>query len=199
MRPRLGDDGLMRAVSAVLFVLVACDHRPARDEPPPSSPKTAQARVAADAASPDAAAPIDVAPAVVVPTQPAELQRWLASGAYKAWPAESKEHPSDGPHGDAVKTFVSPLLASSLAAGAHEHAKGAAAVKELYTKGKHSGWAVSVKVADASDAGRGWYWYEVFSTKPTAKPKYAGVGFELCRDCHAAGGTDLVLLPYPLQ
>jgi hypothetical protein len=61
------------------------------------------------------------------------------------------------------------------------------------------GWAVSVKVADDSDAGKGWYWYEVFSTEATAKPAYEGVGKKLCRACHSDGGVDQVLITYPLQ
>jgi hypothetical protein len=138
--------------------------------------------------------------ATVVPVKPAELQAWLVAGHYRSWAHESKSHESAGPHGDAVKTFVSPSLRASLQQGGAPHPRGAAAVKELYdAAGKHTGWAVSVKVAADSASGKGWYWYEVFSTAPGARPAYEGVGKELCRDCHTERGSDQVLIPFPLQ
>ena len=131
--------------------------------------------------------------------KPDALQMWLIAGHYKAWPHESKEHVSDGPH-DSVKVFVSPLLLKSLDAKATEHPVGAAAVKEIYKDGKHAGWAVSVKLAPKSNEGKEWYWYEIFSTQPKAKAPYQGVGYRLCRDCHfEGGGVDLVRSLYPLQ
>jgi len=169
----------------VALALVACGSRSAREEPVPQ-PSARVAPVPADAAT-------------EVPTQAAELQRWLVAAHYKAWAHESKDHSSDGPHGDTVRTFTSPALASSLADKRAAHPKGAAAVKELYEAGKHSGWAVSVKVADDSAKGNGWYWYEVFSTSASAKAQFHGIGTKLCRECHESGGTDLVLIPYPLQ
>jgi hypothetical protein len=138
--------------------------------------------------------------AAEVPTRPAALQAWLVEGHYASWTHESKPHESAGPHGDAVRTFVSPSLLASLQRGGAPHPRGASAVKELYdARGTHTGWAVSVKVDDASANGRGWYWYEVFSTKAGARPAYEGKGERLCRECHADGGSDQVLIPYPLQ
>lgn len=137
-----------------------------------------------------------------VPTTAAELQQWLATGAYKVWAHESKQHESGGPHAEAVVTFISPSLAQSLAAPgnpAKAHPRGAASVKELYKAGKHIGWAVSVKASDDSASGKNWYWYEVFSMAPTATAPYQGIGLELCRDCHNEGGSDQVLISYPLQ
>jgi hypothetical protein len=148
----------------------------------------------------DAAIPIDAAidPSPPAPTEPAALQAWLVAGHYKAWPHESKRHESTGPHPEEVLTFVSPALHATLSSGG-PHAPGAAAVKELYKQGAHTGWAVSVKVEADSNEGRGWYWYEVFSTQSDAKPGYEGLGKELCRDCHTESGIDQVLIPFPLQ
>ena len=146
-------------------------------------------------------APIDAAPVAgpPAPTKPADLQAWLVAGHYKAWHHESKRHESAGPHPVEVQTYVSPSLHATLATGG-PHAVGAAAVKELYNgDGKHTGWAVSVKVDADSKEGRGWYWYEVFATTEKAKPAYDGKGKQLCRDCHTEGGIDQVLIPFPLQ
>ena len=94
---------------------------------------------------------------------------------------------------------MSPSLFASLEAKASRHPRGAAAVKELYNAaGRHMGWAVSVKVAEKSARGKGWYWYEVFSTQAGAKAAYQGRGFRLCRECHREGGSDQVLIPFPL-
>jgi hypothetical protein len=192
----------MRLLAAL--ALVACGSKASREEPvPPTPPPTTPVPADAPAVAAADAAPLaDVAlPAIAteVPIKAADLQQWLVAAHYKAWSHESKDHSSDGPHGDTVRTFISPSLASSFAAKRTAHPKGAAAVKELYEAGKHSGWAVSVKVADDSAAGNGWYWYEVFSTKANAKAAYQGKGTKLCRECHESGGTDLVLIPYPLQ
>jgi hypothetical protein len=140
------------------------------------------------------------AEATTVPVKPAELQAWLIAAHYRKWAHESKPHESTGPHEETVKTFISPSLRASLQKGGAPHPEGAAAVKELYDgSGQHKGWAVSVKVAADSASGKGWYWYEVFSTAPDAKPAYEGVGKELCRDCHTEKSADQVLVPFPLQ
>lgn len=133
-----------------------------------------------------------------IPTEPAALQQWLATGSYSRWQAESKTHPSEGPHGGHVRTFLSADLAASLAAGT-DHPAGAASVKELYGDGTAvTGWAVSVKLTGDSADGDGWYWYEVFTTEPAGTADYQGVGLDLCTDCHVAG-SDYVLIPFPLR
>jgi hypothetical protein len=193
------------------LALAACGSRPTpREESgagttpaPRAVPPAAPAGSAAPPApsSGEAAAPSELpAVATVVPVAPADLQAWLGAGHYRSWAHESKPHETSGPHGDAVKTFISPSLRASLQKGGAPHPEGAAAVKELYDgAGKHTGWAVSVKVAAESASGKGWYWYEVLSTAPGAKPAYEGVGKELCRDCHTERGSDQVLMPFPLQ
>ncbi len=133
-----------------------------------------------------------------VPLDTVALHEYLRSGAYRAWAGESAPHPSTGPHGGNVRTYVSPgLLASLQQAGAHP--KDATTIKELYGSGSTvTGWAVGIKLADDSDGGRAWYWYEVFSTQPGARPAFAGQGLPLCGNCHS-DGRDYVLTPYPLQ
>ena len=70
----------------------------------------------------------------VVPATPAELNAWLQRRAYTCWARESAVHPSAGPHGGNVKTFLNAALDSSMK-GAGEHPAGAVAVKELYSSG----------------------------------------------------------------
>lgn len=82
-------------------------------------------------------------------------------------------------------------------AGAAEHPKGSAAVKEFLSNGQVTGWAAYVKTEDASASGTGWYWYEVFSLDANASA-IEGQGKATCTGCHS-GGKDFVLSPYPLQ
>jgi len=135
----------------------------------------------------------------VPPTEQNAIFEWLKAGSYAGWSAESGPHPSAGPHGGEVRTFVNPALLGSLTAGDAAHPKGAAAVKELYGSGDTiTGWAVSLKTADDSAGGQGFYWYEVLSTTDPSSPVAAGNGVPLCFGCHA-GGADHVLTPFPLQ
>lgn len=129
------------------------------------------------------------------PTEPAALLSWLQAGAYLEWEAESAPHPSAGPHGGRVRTFLNSVIVASLDAGAPQHPAGAAAVKELYFAGESvRGWAVMVKLQVDSDLGRGWYWFESFGSGEPLE----GVGLGLCTGCHAAG-RDFVRIPFPLQ
>jgi len=128
-----------------------------------------------------------------VPTQAAALRDWLVAGAYRGWAAESAPHPSTGPHGGFVRTYLNDVLVASLSAADAAHPAGAVAVKELYfsnPSGPVREWAVMVKLQADSDAGRGWYWYEGVGL--------AGVGLSICTGCHS-DGRDFVLIPFPLQ
>lgn len=123
------------------------------------------------------------------------LLDWLEGRGYFAWEGESGPHGSAGPHFGDVRTYLEPSLVDSLAAEEAAHPAGAAAVKELYGDGNTVlGWAVSIKRADDSDGGNGWYWLEVFDGSTFADGDGAGV----CTGCHS-GGTDFVLSPFPLQ
>jgi hypothetical protein len=183
----------------VIALAAACGGNP--PAPVERAADPAARRDALPAPTPDAAAAPAITEVALPPTEPGALQAWLVDGGYKTWPRESGKHESAGPHGDAVLTFMTPQLLASLKRGkGNAHPKGVAAVKELYEKGKHIGWAVSVKLADDSADGHNWYWYEVFSTARDAKTDLVGKGFNICRDCHSErGGNDHVQSPFPLQ
>jgi len=133
-----------------------------------------------------------------VPSEPNALGAWLRTGKYKCWTHESAKHPSTGPHGGDIQTYLNASLDASMK-GTGEHPQGAVAVKELYSSGTTvTGWAVGVKTQAASAGGAGWYWYEVFGTQPGAST-IEGQNKSLCTNCHAAGGRDFVLIPYPLR
>jgi hypothetical protein len=127
----------------------------------------------------------------------AGLQAWLGAGEYAEFPAESEVHASTGPHGR-VRSFASPSLFESLSAGGGDHPRGAGAVKELYDGDDLRGWAVSVKIADDSAGGEGWYWYEVDGTGAGASPAVDGTGADGCTGCHESG-RDYVRLRFPLE
>ena len=55
-----------------------------------------------------------------------------------------------------------------------------------------------VKTSDDSDNGKGWFWYEITSTRSGSDPVAAGNGVQLCQGCHFIG-RDFVLTTYPLQ
>jgi hypothetical protein len=135
-----------------------------------------------------------------VPSDPAELFTYLQSKGYAGFASESAVHPSTGPHGGPVRTYVNAALNASLAANNTEHPKGAASVKELYAADSTTleGWAVLVKNQDASAAGQGYYWYEHFSVTDGSNPAFSGQGLGLCVNCHAPG-KDFFLTPYPLK
>lgn len=124
------------------------------------------------------------------------LEAWLADGAYKAWAVESKVHPSAGPHGGNVRTYVNAIAFASLMTQNAEHPQDAATVKELYGGGTDTiiGYAVSRKTQPTSDGGATWYWYE--RVNDTTYGGDLGVG--LCTGCHG-GGADYILTPFPLQ
>jgi hypothetical protein len=127
------------------------------------------------------------------PTDSAALLPWLEAGTYLAWDRESAIHPSEGPHGGDVRTYVNASLVASLDAGAASHPVDAAVVKELYDGLEVVGYAVMVKVAPGL-GGDTWYWYELVGSSTYAD----GTDVELCWGCHE-DGADQVLTPFPLQ
>jgi len=131
------------------------------------------------------------------PIESAEvLEAWLVQGSYKTWAAETGVHPSTGPHGGNVRTFVNDVALASLDAQNAEHPMDSATVKELYGNSMDEiiGYAVSLKTAPESQGGGTWYWYE--RVNATIYADDLGVG--LCTGCHG-GGADYILTPYPLQ
>ncbi len=135
----------------------------------------------------------------VPPTDSEALLKWLQSGSYKKWVNESAPHKSLGPHPTQVVAHLNPVLDRSLATKAPAHPKGSAAVKELFDgSGKLSGWAVSVKTSADSQAGKGWYWYEILGTTASGNVVAKANGVPLCFGCHTPG-RDFVLISHPLK
>lgn len=125
-----------------------------------------------------------------------ELAEWLQAGHYKSWQAESRIHPSHGPHFGKVRAYLNPVLFESMQANNKEHPVRSVAVKELYGDGDTvQGWAVEIKTATGQkDGGNNWYWYEIFSNRTVRDAQ----GVALCSGCHNTG-RDYVLTPWPLQ
>ena len=138
-----------------------------------------------------------------VPTDLEDLFRYLRSGNYNSFAAqETARHPSRGPHtkvGLSVRVFLDPLINASLEAGNASHPVGSSIVKEMFDEdGDLQGWAVMVKTQEDSAGGKGWFWYEVTSTRSGSNPVAAGNGVQLCQGCHFIG-NDYVLTEYPLN
>jgi len=135
----------------------------------------------------------------VPPVTGTALFDWLKAGSYKTWVQESEQHPSAGPHPSAVTAYLNSILDDSLTNGSQSHPVGSAAVKELFNPGGElSGWAVSVKTDKDSQAGKGWYWYEILGTNADDRVVADGNGVPLCFGCHTPG-NDFVLIPHPLK
>lgn len=134
------------------------------------------------------------------PAEAGGLYAFLKAGEYKSWARESAAHPSRGPHPVRVVAYFNASLDASMKRGGNqEHPRGAAVVKELYDgDGRLSGWAAAIKTEVRSAVGQGWYWYEVLSVAPGARPVAADNGVPLCYGCHAPG-RDFILTEYPLR
>ena len=122
---------------------------------------------------------------------------------YKNFPtSESETHPSSGPHasfGHPVKVYMNATMNDAFKAGAKVLPKGAGTVKELFDNdGGLDGWAVMLKTQDASDGGKGWFWYEITSTTDSSAPRANGNGVARCAGCHSVG-NDFVLTEHPLK
>lgn len=109
------------------------------------------------------------------------------SGAYLSWKAEPMAHQTTGPHGDTVRTFVNEPLSTSLKAGNTTHPVGSIVVKELFSAGTRTGWAVDAKGDDGV-----WVFFEGFEPQLN-QYFFRGTG-NLCANCHASG-VDFVLTP----
>ncbi|HEY5375584.1 MAG TPA: hypothetical protein VIK01_18015 [Polyangiaceae bacterium] len=131
-----------------------------------------------------------------------DVEAWLKAGSYKSWSCETVSHPQlkVSPHGQ-NRICSNDLIASFTGTG--ERPKGSAAVKELLDDSDAIvGYAVSVKLAAASDSGNGWYWYERIPKDSMAAPHDTGgvvadgpgtaqtAGTKLCVGCHSAAGSD---------
>ena len=139
-----------------------------------------------------------------VPLDKAELFAFLSGRGYESFPTkETGTHEGRGPHtavNAPVRVFYNDVLSASLAAGNAEHPVGAASVKEMYgDDGEVAGWAVMVKTGEATDEGRGWFWYEVTSASDATSIAAVGNGVPGCVECHMRRDQDLIRSGFPLQ
>ena len=125
---------------------------------------------------------------IAVPTTDGELSQFLHAGSYRSFPGEPAVHPSTGPHGGGVRTYLNPSLQASLVGGSAQHPVGAAAVKELYDDDALIGWAVLVKVQEDGPEDQRYYWFEELNNKVVI----SGRDKSVCTNCHS-GGVDFVL------
>lgn len=192
------------AIALVLPLSVAACAEPA-SEPTTDDPSTTSGGggkgdefadggtpICADAGDVGDAGCADAGEPPAVPANADELFEFLSSGHYLEFEGEATPHHFQNAFHAAARTFLNPTLAESMRAGNMEHPVGSASVKELWVDDQHTGWVVSVKLADS---GRDkWWWYENLSTTD-AMPTQADFG-GLCNRCHA-GGTDFVLTEFP--
>lgn len=159
----------------------------------------------ADATMPSSNEPLVAGPQTP-PQKAADVETWLAGGAYKSWHCESAVHEARRPSPHGKNRICSNDLASSFASGA-ERPRGTAAVKELYDDAgaKIVGYAVYLKTEATSAGGSNWYWYERVPLDSMAPHDAKGVvadGFgsagtakSICVGCHAAAGSDAMHTP----
>jgi hypothetical protein len=117
------------------------------------------------------------------PDTAAELLPWLEAKSYESFVAEPAYHESSGPHGDAVKTFYSPLAMESLIAGESIIRSGGAVVKELTSGGSLYGWGVYVRGTNAEGAAS-YYFYELIKPNTVYGDAYNS---NECTGCHQDG------------
>lgn len=113
----------------------------------------------------------------------AGLTAFVRSGGHAGWRAENAVHPSTGPHGGNVRSFVNELLYASLKAGNTTHPPGSAVVKELYGSGTT---AVTGYAMDVKDSQGTWFFFEAFAPSYSNPYYYSGTT-NFCASCHAAG------------
>jgi hypothetical protein len=134
-------------------------------------------------------------PEPLVPTNANRLYDFLLARRYAVYPHDAQLRRPTGPHGiGAIRVYYKSELVGSIQAGAEQHPVNAAAVAELYDASATSivGFAVSVKTASESDAGQGWYWYELLDVSNSQAVSAEGVGIGACTGCHVQG-VDFVL------
>ncbi|MBA3460027.1 MAG: hypothetical protein H0T46_08705 [Deltaproteobacteria bacterium] len=113
------------------------------------------------------------------------LTAWLAEGHYLAWACEAEAHPARPPGAHGANRICSNAALSASEAGTFPI--GAASVKELYSGGSLSGYAVGRKLTAGTERAS-WYWYEKIGTSVVADSAGAG----LCAGCHEDATRDHV-------
>jgi len=140
-------------------------------------------------------------------TNGTDVEAWLAKGSYLGWHCETTSHSAMkvSPHGT-NRVCVNQLIESFTGAVSAERPKNSAAVKELYDDSMTLvGYAVEVKLADTSEGGKNWYWYErvpldspaphdakgvVADGKGLAPETVSDYKGKICVACHSGAGAD---------
>jgi len=130
------------------------------------------------------------------------VKAWLATGAYKNWHCETAVHSARSPSPHSVDRVCSNDVIANNATGSGSWAKGAAAVKELYTTTTDAapgGYAVYLKTQTDSAGGANWYFYGALTAGDTTVD---GMGSDTtvmgtCTGCHLAAGSDAAHTPSP--
>ena len=178
----------LRHALVLSFALLGCA---------PSSTVATPADVTApaDATSADVTAPADATSADESPptTGAADLERWLATGAYQRWRCEAARHAArPGSAHSANRICSNARLSDSVGTG--EHPVGAASVKELFNAaGALTGYAVAVRVRSGG-GGAGWYWYERIAPGRIVADSTGdrGGARSICVTCHDGAPRDEV-------
>jgi hypothetical protein len=110
------------------------------------------------------------------------------AGEYLTWRREPAPHVSMGPHGGTVRTFVNPTLEAPLLAGERTFPPGSIALKELFSAGKRTGWAIDWKGDDGE-----WRFFEGF--EPTLDQYFYRGTENGCAGCHRPGIDFLLTAP----
>lgn len=116
----------------------------------------------------------------------ASLEKWLATGVYKAWACEKDRHAARAGSAHAANRICSNNFLSTSASG--EYPVNSASVKELFDSGGTIiGYAVGVRTKTGpTDAS--WFWYERVNTTTYAN----GAGVPLCANCHRNAPRDFI-------
>lgn len=122
----------------------------------------------------------------------AGITAYLQAGTYLKWEGEAAVHDSVRSHGGSVRTYFNNKYLFARRTGSYPMAVGSMAVKELYSSGSVSGYAVGVKTRAGTTADT-WTWYE---TTGLPDVQYFGVANPTCEGCHSAdSGHDRSLTP----
>jgi hypothetical protein len=146
----------------------------------------------------------------IPPMGSANVEAWLAGGAYKSWHSEAAIHEARSPSPHGFNRIYSNDVVHGAATGTASWPAGAAAVKELYASATDTtpvGYAVYSKTQADSAGGANWYWYERVPLTSTVPHDANGVVADglgssgtpltICVGCHGAAGSDTAHTPSP--
>lgn len=187
---------LDRLALSIFVLCAACGDAPTSEAPdgPTPSPRDAASQGVPDGGAPDGGASTSPSDAGVgVPLgSAAEIDAWLASGAYRAWTCEAAPHERRSGSGHSRNRIcANPTLSQDLGSGPYP--VGSIAVKELYdAAGAIDGYSLYAKIK-AGAGGDTWFWYERIGTSVVAR----GEGASICVGCHSGAPRDHAFTPSP--